>query len=66
MGFQQCGMCDQQSLRSACAYAQSYQSLCYSLEYSMRVKLLAENNLEFLGLNVGCTGSSTLVKMPHC
>ena len=26
--FQQCGMCDQQSLRSACAQAQSDQSLC--------------------------------------
>ena len=26
--FQQCGMCDQQSLRSACAYAQSDQRLC--------------------------------------
>ena len=26
--FQQCGLCDQQSLRSACAYAQSDQSLC--------------------------------------
>ena len=26
--FQQCGMCDQQSLRSACACAQSDQSLC--------------------------------------
>ena len=26
--FQQCSMCDQQSLRSACAYAQSDQSLC--------------------------------------
>ena len=26
--FQQVGMCDQQSLRSACAYAQSDQSLC--------------------------------------
>ena len=26
--FQQCGMCDQQSLRLACAYAQSDQSLC--------------------------------------
>ena len=25
---QQCGMCNQQSLRSACAYAQSDQSLC--------------------------------------
>ena len=26
--FQQCDMCNQQSLRSACAYAQSDQSLC--------------------------------------
>ena len=26
--FQQCGMCDQQSLGSACTYAQSDQSLC--------------------------------------
>ena len=26
--FQQCGMCDQQNLRSACAYAQTDQSLC--------------------------------------
>ena len=38
--FQQYGMCDQQSLRSACAYAQSDQSLCLSLEYPMTVKLL--------------------------
>ena len=28
-------MCDQQSLRSACAYVQSDQSLCLSLKYSM-------------------------------
>ena len=26
--FQQCGLCNQQSFRSACAYAQSDQSLC--------------------------------------
>ena len=26
--FQQCGMCDQQILRSGCTYAQSYKSLC--------------------------------------
>ena len=26
--FQQCGLCDQQHLRSACAYAQSDQSFC--------------------------------------
>ena len=66
--FQQCGMCDQQSLRSACAYAQSDQSLCWSLEYSMSVKPLTELDLEFLGLKGGCIGSaeSTLVKIPHC
>ena len=61
-------MCDQQRLRSACAYAQSDQSLCLSLEYSMSVKLLTEKHLEFLSLKGGYTGSSesTLVKMPHC
>ena len=66
--FQQCGMCDQQSLRSACAYAQSDQSLCLSLEYPMSVRLLTEHHLRFLSLKGGCTGSSesTLVKMPHC
>ena len=34
----------------------------------MTVKLLTEQNLEFLSLTGGCTGSSetTLVKMPHC
>ena len=41
-------MCDQQSLRSACAYAQSDKSLCLSLEYSMIVTLLTEHHLEFL------------------
>ena len=62
--FQQCGMYNQQSLRSACAYA----SLCLSLEYYMSVKLLTEHNLEFLSLKGGCTGSSetTLVKMTYC
>ena len=60
-------MCDQQSHRSACAYAQSDPSLCLSLEYSMIVKLLTEHHLEFLSLK-GCRGSSesTLLKMPHC
>ena len=48
--FQQCGMCNQQRLRSACAYAQSDQSLCSSLEYSTSVKLLTEHHLEFLNL----------------
>ena len=61
-------MCDQKSLRSACTYTQSDQSLCESLDYSMSVKLLTEQHLEFLSLKGGCTGSSesTLVKMPHC
>ena len=48
------------------AHAQSDQSLCLSLEYSMIVKLLAENHLEFLSLKGGCSGSSTLVKMSNC
>ena len=66
--FQQSGMCDQQSLRSACTYAQSDQSLCMSLEYSMTVKRLAELHLEFLSRKGGCTSSSESihVKMPHC
>ena len=66
MGFPT--MCDQQRLRPACAYAQSDQSLCSLLEYSMSVKLLTEHHLEFVSLKGGCTGSSdsTLVKMPHC
>ena len=61
-------MCDQQSLRSACAYGQTDQSLWSSLEFSKSVKLLSEHYLEFLSLKVGCTGSSesTIVKMPHC
>ena len=56
--FQQCGMCGQQSLRSACAYAQSDQSLCLSLAYSMNIKLLTEHHLEFLSLKGDCTGLS--------
>ena len=68
MGFQHCGMCVQQSIKSACAYAQSDQSLCFTLDYSMSGKLPTEHHLEFLSLKGGCTGSceSTLVKMPHC
>ena len=68
MDFQQCGMCDQQSFRSTCAYAQSDQSLCLSLVYFMTVELLTEHHLEFLSLIGGFTGSyeTTLVKMPCC
>ena len=55
-------------LRPACAYGQSDQSLCQSLEYSLNVKLLSEHNFEFLSLKGCCTGlsESTLVEMPHC
>ena len=61
-------MCDQQSLRPACAYAQSDQSLCLSLEYSMTPRLLTEHHLEVVSFKGSCTGSSesTLVKMSHC
>ena len=61
-------MCDQQSLRSACAYAQSDHSFCLSLEYSMIVKLLTERLLKFLSIKGGCRGSSesTLVKKTNC
>ena len=52
----------------ACAYVQTDQSLCLSLEYYMNIKLLDEHNLEFLSLKEGYTGSSESnhVKMPHC
>ena len=48
--------------------AQSDQSLCLSLEYTMIVKLLTEHHLEFLSLKGGCRGSSksTFVKMSNC
>ena len=44
------------------------QSPCWSLEYSIIVKLLTEHCLECLSLKGGCRGSSesTHVKMPHC
>ena len=68
MRFQQCGMCDQQWLRPAWAYVQSDQCHCKSLEYSMTVKLLTEQHLEFLSLTGGYKGSaeSIHVKMAHC
>ena len=68
MRFRTINMCEEQSLRSACAYVPSDQSLCLSLEYPMIVKLLTEHHLEFLSLKGGCRGSSesTHVKMPHC
>ena len=61
-------VCATSSLRPACAYPQSDQSLCLSPEYSITVKLLSKQQLEILSLSGGCAGSSesTLVKMPHC
>ena len=61
-------MCDQQSFRPTCAYAQSDHSLCLKVEYSMTVKLLIEQHLEALSLKGCFTGSSesTLIEMPHC
>ena len=60
-------MLNQQSLRSACAYAQSVRAFASRLSIII-VKLLTEHNLEFVSLKGGCTGlyESTLVKMPHC
>ena len=55
-------MCDQQRLRPACAYSQTDQSLCWSLKYSMTVKLLTEPHFRFLNIheisnNVVCATS---------
>ena len=51
-----------------CTYVQSDQSRCWSLEYSMSVKLLIEHHLKFLSLKGGCicSSESSLVKRPHC
>ena len=58
-------MCDQQSLRSACAYTQSDQSLCYSLEYSISFKLLTKHHMEFLSLNEAAQARLRL-QLLHC
>ena len=56
-----------QRLKPSCAYKQSDQSHCNSLEYSMTVQLLTKLHFGLLSLAVDRTGSSesTLVKMPH-
>ena len=53
---------------SACAYAQSDRSVCWSLAYSRIIKLLTGRRLEFLSLTVCFTGSSgsVLFRVPHC
>ena len=42
------------------------ESLCWSLEYSMIVKLLTEHHLEFLNLKGGCRGSSESIHLSKC
>ena len=61
-------MYDQHSVSDQPAHAQSDQSLCWSLGYSMSVGLLPEHHLEFLTIKGGCVGlsGSIHVKMPHC
>ena len=59
-------MCDQLRLRPACAYVQSDQSLCQSLEYSLTIKLLTEHRFEFLCLKGNSSNESTLGKITHC
>ena len=58
-------MCDQQRLRPACAFVQSVESPCQLLEYSMTIKLLTEQHLEFVSLKGGLS-ESNYVKKPHC
>ena len=58
-------MCDQQRLRPACSYAQTDQSLCLSLKYSMRVKLLTELHLEFLSMK-GAAQARLSLHMSKC
>ena len=58
-------MCDQQSLRSACACAQSDRGLCLSLECYVTVGLLPGCRLGFVPGGAGWSGSAR-VGMPHC
>ena len=56
----------QQSLRSACACAQSDRGLCLSLECYVTVELLPGCRLGFVpGGGAGWSGSAR-VGMPHC
>ena len=66
--FHQCGMCNQQSFRLACAYTQLIRAFASRLNVIPLLSYWLKHHLEFLSLKGGCTGSSesTLVKMPHC
>ena len=59
-------MCDQQGLISAYSYAQSDQSLCFSLEYSMSIKPLTEHDLEFLRLKGDCVQARLSLHLSKC
>ena len=48
MGLRQWGICDQQSLRSACSSAQSDLGVCLLLEYYVTVGLLTGRRFGFL------------------
>ena len=58
-------MRDQQSLRSACACAQSDRSLCLSLECYVTVGLLPGCRLGFVP-GGGRAGLGPRVRVPHC
>ena len=62
--FQQCtcSLCDQQSLRPACAYAPSDQSHCRPLEDS---ECKATTRTSFGVSKLKSSSESTLVKIPH-
>ena len=49
-------VCATSKASDQCVYAQSDQSLCKSLEYSMTVKPLTEHHLVFLSFKGDCTG----------
>ena len=57
--FQQCGMCTHKGSDQPAHTRSLIRGLCYSLEYSMTVKLLTEQRLEFLSLKGGCTCQNT-------
>ena len=63
--FQQCGMRLAKAQTCLCIRPVWPEPLLL-LEYSMNLRLQSEQHLEFVSLKGGCTGSSTLVKMPHC
>ena len=59
-------MCDQQSLRLACACAQSDRGLCLSLECYVTVGLLPGSRLGFVPGGGGGWSGSARVGIPHC